>query len=72
MDQGTAVAAQLVMAAGLLGIGWWGRRRAHELVPPGREGDEEREHRVAVLRRGALTCQLVGLLFVGATFAALV
>ncbi|MGW6356369.1 hypothetical protein ACWFR5_14495 [Streptomyces sp. NPDC055092] len=71
-QEAAAVVAQLAIAALLLGTGWWGRRRAHGLVPPSPYDDQARRDRVAVLRRGALACQLIGLLFAGAALAALV
>jgi hypothetical protein len=48
-------------------LGVWGRSRAATLVLPSVLG-EDREHRIAVLRRGALTCQVLGVVFAVAGF----
>jgi len=56
----------LVFACVLFPLGVWGRGQAHHLVVEAVQG-EEREHRIAVLRRGAVTCQVVaGIFFVAA------
>ncbi|MEU0466082.1 MULTISPECIES: hypothetical protein [Amycolatopsis] len=55
----TVLVAQLVLALTLGLIGWWGRRNAPALARQG----ANRDHRIAVLRRGALACQVVALLF---------
>lgn len=52
----------LVVACVLFPLGVWGRARAHDLFVDALPS-EEREHRVAVLRRGALTCQVVAVVF---------
>ena len=52
-------------------LGVWGRSRADTLVLPSVLG-EDREHRVAVLRRGALTCQVLAVVFAVAGFLLLV
>lgn len=49
----------LALAAMLVTLGVWGRSQAHDLVLPTVEG-EERERRIAVLRRGSATCVLAG------------
>lgn len=48
-------------------LGVWGRNRSETLVLPSVLG-EDREHRVAVLRRGALTCQVLSVVFAVAGF----
>ncbi len=48
----------LAVACLLFPLGVWGRAQAHDLVVDALPS-EEREHRIAVLRRGALTCQVV-------------
>jgi hypothetical protein len=62
----------LVVACFLFPLGVWGRAQAEDLVVDALPS-EEREHRVAVLRRGALTCQVVAVVFgAGAIFLLLV
>lgn len=51
-----------VLGLSLLGLGRWVRRRFAELVPPSLD-EPERVRRAAVLRRGGITCQAVGWLF---------
>lgn len=47
----------------LLAAGYWGRRHAATLGHvPGMEADLQ-ERRIAVMRRGALTCAVVGVAF---------
>ncbi|GAA4815365.1 hypothetical protein ACFQ0K_07065 [Nocardioides caeni] len=48
----------LAVACLLFPLGTWGRAHASTLVVDAIQG-EEREHRISVLRRGALTCQVV-------------
>lgn len=56
----------------LLLLGLWGRRHAVELAfVPGMD-DERISHRVRVMRRGALTCVVVGGAFLAMTVVALV
>lgn len=52
----------LLLGAMVFLVGWWGRRHVAALVPPTLPPDE-REKRERTLRRGALTCQAVGVLF---------
>jgi hypothetical protein len=52
----------LAIAGVCFALGVWGRRSAETLALPSVLG-ENREHRIAVLRRGALTCQIVGVVF---------
>ncbi|MDN5745203.1 MAG: hypothetical protein L0H31_08775 [Nocardioidaceae bacterium] len=59
------------MAIALFPLGAWGKAHADTLVIDAIQG-EEREHRIAVLRRGALTCQVMSLIFLAAGFTALV
>lgn len=54
----------------LFPLGAWGRAHANSLVVDTVQGIE-REHRVSVLRRGALTCQVVAALFAMVAFALL-
>lgn len=62
----------LVVACVLFPLGVWGRAQADDLVVDALPSDE-REHRIAVLRRGALTCQVVAVVFgVGAVLLLLV
>lgn len=57
----------LAVACVLFPLGVWGRGRAETLVLPSVLG-EDREHRVTVLRRGALTCQVLAVVFAIAGF----
>ena len=57
----------LAVACVCFPLGIWGRSRADSLVLPSVLG-EDREHRVTVLRRGALTCQVVAVVFAVAGF----
>lgn len=57
------VASCLLVAVVLGALGVWGRANARQLIPGGLP-EEERDHREAVLRRGALAAQFVALLFV--------
>ncbi|HVV08327.1 hypothetical protein [Amycolatopsis sp.] len=54
------VVFQLALGIALALIGWWGRRNAPALARAG----PGHQHRTTVLRRGALACQVVALLFV--------
>jgi hypothetical protein len=60
------VVVQLVLAGALVAVGEWGRRHAPALVRAG----QDREQRAVVLRRGALACEVVAVLFVLAAAAA--
>ncbi|HEV7977934.1 hypothetical protein [Amycolatopsis sp.] len=53
----------VVIAAALLGIGLWGRRRAADLVPAAVDPDT-RVQRVRSLRRGATVCLAFAAVFV--------
>lgn len=64
----TMVGSQLALGAALALIGWWGRRNAPALARAG----PGHEQRATVLRRGALACQVVALLFVLTAFASLI
>jgi hypothetical protein len=44
-------------------MGHWGTRRALTLVPECL-GEDERNHRALVLRRGGRACQVAGVIFV--------
>ena len=57
----------LVVACVLFPLGVWGRSQAENLVVDAVEG-EERELRIAVLRRGALTCQVLAVVFTAVAF----
>lgn len=57
----------LAFAGVLFPLGTWGRRHAEDLVAPAILGDD-REHRIAVLRRGGLTCQVVAVILAGVAF----
>lgn len=48
-------------------LGVWGRANAPTLVVSSILG-EDRDHRITVLRRGALTCQVVAVVFAAAGF----
>jgi len=61
----------LVFGIALFPLGAWGKAHADTLVVDAIQG-EEREHRIQVLRRGAMTCQVVSLIFLAAAFVALV
>ncbi len=61
----------LAVACVCFPLGVWGRNRSDTLVLPSVLG-EDREHRVAVLRRGALTCQVLAVVFAVAGFLLLV
>ncbi|SNR84077.1 hypothetical protein SAMN06265360_12241 [Haloechinothrix alba] len=43
-------------------LGWWGMRNARALVPP-QLPEPEREKRVRVMRRGAVTAQCLAIVF---------
>jgi len=60
----------LVVGCVLFPLGAWGRGHANSLVVDTVQGTE-REHRVSVLRRGALTCQVVAALFAAVAFVLL-
>lgn len=57
----------LAVACVLFPLGVWGRYQAENLVVDAVEG-EEREQRIAVLRRGALTCQVLAVVFAAVAF----
>jgi len=57
----------LVVASALFPLGVWGRYQAENLVVDAVEG-EEREIRIAVLRRGSLTCQVLAVVFTAVAF----
>lgn len=57
----------IAFACALFPLGAWGRAHADSLVVDTIQGDD-RDRRVAVLRRGALTCQLVALVFLAFGF----
>jgi|GEM_PF-3317134 len=57
----------LAFACVLFPLGVWGRAQAESLVVEAVEG-EEREHRIAVLRRGASACQVVAVVLAAAGF----
>ena len=52
----------LMVARVLFPLGVWGRAQAGDLVVDAVQG-EERDRRIAVLRRGALTCQVLAVVF---------
>jgi hypothetical protein len=58
----TNVAVTGLLGLALLALGHWGRRRTAALVPADLPA-ADRVRRVATLRRGALACQAVGVLF---------
>lgn len=51
----------LVLGAAVFAVGGWARRNAAHL-PPRTLPADARERRVATLRRGAVVCQVVGML----------
>ena len=57
----------LVFAAILCPLGLWGWRSAEELVAEALPS-EERLHRIAVLKRGAIACEVVAVLLLLAIF----
>lgn len=61
----------LAVACVLLPLGVWGRGNAENLVAPAVLG-EDRELRITVLRRGALTCQVLAVVFLLVGFALIV
>ncbi|WP_110206786.1 hypothetical protein [Nocardioides daejeonensis] len=65
------VATCLLVACILLPLGAWGRAQADSLVVDAIQG-QERDERIAVLRRGALTCQVLSVVFFLAAFVLLV
>ncbi|RYJ07410.1 MAG: hypothetical protein EON52_01405 [Actinomycetales bacterium] len=65
------VALQMLMAVGLIAVGSWGRRDAPSLVPS-HLSEEEREHRVGVMRRGSVACLVVGWILAGTVLWAIV
>lgn len=63
----TAVSPVLVllgMGIVCLAAGWWGRRNAAALGHVPGMPEEHQERRIAVMRRGAVTCAVVGVAFV--------
>lgn len=60
----------LVVACVLFPLGVWGRAHADSLVVDAVQG-EEREVRIAVLRRGALTCLVLAAVFALVAFGLL-
>jgi hypothetical protein len=60
----------LVVGCVLFPLGVWGRAHADTLVVEAVQG-EERELRIAVLRRGALTCQVLSVVFTLVAFGLL-
>ena len=60
----------LAVACVLFPLGVWGRGHADSLVVDAVQG-EEREQRIAVLRRGAVTCQVLAVVFTACAFALL-
>ncbi|TVT19334.1 hypothetical protein LWP59_08775 [Amycolatopsis acidiphila] len=60
--------SQLVLAGALGLVGEWGRRNAPALARTAQDG----EHKVVVLRRGALGCEVVAALFALAAVAELI
>jgi len=59
----TSVLFQVAVGALLVLLGEWGVRRVDVLVPV-ELGEDERERRQRVMRRGGRTCQVVGVVFV--------
>lgn len=57
----------LAIGCFLFPLGAWGRSHVNTLVVDAIQG-EERQHRIAVLRRGATTCQVVAGIFVVVAF----
>lgn len=64
------VVVLLVLAGALFALGQWGRRCAEFLVPR-HFSASEREHRLRVLRRGGVTCQVIGAAFLALALGAL-
>jgi hypothetical protein len=60
----------LAVACVLFPLGVWGRAQAGSLVVDTIQG-EERERRIVVLRRGALTCQVLAVVFTLVAFGLL-
>lgn len=60
----------LAIGCFLFPLGAWGRSHVSTLVVDAIQG-EERAHRIAVLKRGALTCQVVAGVFVAVAFVLL-
>jgi hypothetical protein len=58
--------SQLGLASTLILLGWWGRTGAVRAVPAAL-AESDRARRVRVIRRGAIGCQVCGLLFALAT-----
>ncbi|KLL11253.1 MULTISPECIES: hypothetical protein [Protofrankia] len=56
-----SVIVQVGLGLIVFAVGWWGRHNAEVLVPV-RPFDDNRERRVRVARRGAVACQVVGVL----------
>lgn len=57
----------IAFACALFVLGSWGRAHSDSLVVDAIQG-EERDRRIAVLRRGAMTCQVVALVFLAFGF----
>ncbi|HWU32603.1 MAG TPA: hypothetical protein VN108_07005 [Marmoricola sp.] len=51
----------------LVPLGYWGWQAADDLISPALPS-EERQHRIEVLRRGAIACEVVAVLLFGAAF----
>ncbi|MGN6721928.1 MAG: hypothetical protein ACTHJM_04890 [Marmoricola sp.] len=54
-------------ACALIPLGLWGWQAADELVSAALPS-EEREHRISVLKRGAIACEVVAALLLAAAF----
>ncbi|MCQ4079214.1 hypothetical protein NGB36_00925 [Streptomyces sp. RB6PN25] len=64
------IVSQMALALGLMLVGRWGRRRAAALVPASLSGTD-RDRRIVAMRRGALACKALGVLFAFASIPAI-
>lgn len=63
---GAEIVTSVVVGIVLVVLGRWGSRNALALVPPSL-AESERRRRERVLARGAITCQVLGVVFVAGT-----
>lgn len=56
------ILTQSALALSLIGVGWWGWRRAAALVPASLEA-VARDRRIAAVRRGSVACLMLGAVF---------
>ena len=65
-----SIVSQMALALGLMLVGRWGRRRAAALVPTS-VCSTDRDRRIVAMRRGAIACEVLGVLFAFASIPAI-